>query len=218
MCKQFVTDTLHKTLSASGILGIVDYNFYPWGNAYYNTTKCGTSSYDKQVGMTCWEKECGVDNPDDDCFKGTILCQHGDEECKWNRYEACAVAMNAENTMAYVNFTYCIEKSRFPRVKDCAEGANIDVSKLEACFNGAEGDAAQAKMAHATASLTPAHLGTPWVLVDGVVLNDPSTLLSSICSAYKGTKPAGCSGQVLGAKARLIKHKRKIGLDINKFC
>jgi len=217
MCKSFVTDTLKTTLDAEGILDIISYNFYPWGNAYYNTTKCGTSSYDKQVGMTCWEQECGGESPDADCFQGTVLCQHGDDECKWNRYEACAVHMNKENTMAFANFTYCLESARFqPNVKHCANYANIDAEKLEDCFNGEMGDTANAEMAKATASLSPAHLGTPWVLVDGVVLNDPSTLLSSICSAYKGIKPAGC--HQTGARARLIKPDRKTGLDMKSLC
>jgi len=216
MCKSFVTDTLHTTLEAEGILDIIDYNFYPWGNAYFNTTKCGTSSYDKQVGMTCWEQQCGGESPDADCFQGTVLCQHGDDECKWNRYEACAVHLNKENTMTFVNFTYCIESARFPNVKHCANYANIDAEKLEDCFNGEMGDIANAEMAKATTNLSPSHLGTPWVLVDGVVLNDPSTLLSSICSAYKGVKPASC--HQTGARARLITPDRKTGIDMKNFC
>lgn len=76
-----MSTALNKTLSAEGVLDAIDFTFYPWGNAYYNTSKCGTSGYDKQVGMTCWVKECGGDNPPQDCFKGDVLCQHGDGEC-----------------------------------------------------------------------------------------------------------------------------------------
>ena len=38
---------LNKTLSAEGVYGIIDYKFYPWGNGYVNTTKCGGKSYEK---------------------------------------------------------------------------------------------------------------------------------------------------------------------------
>jgi len=207
MCKQFVTGPLNQTLGASGLLDIMEYNFYPWGNAYYNTSQCGTSSYNKQVGMTCWEKECGygAQNPPADCFTGTILCQHGDEECQWNRWEACAVATNSNDVLKFSMFANCVESGGyFTTAKKCAEANGLDWDKLNECYNGSAGDEAQKSMAQATANLNPAHLGTPWVIVNGVVLDDPSTLLQSVCAAYDGAKPAGCSG------ARLIQHSKRI--------
>jgi hypothetical protein len=67
-------------------------------------------------------------------------------------------------SQAFANFTYCLESARFqPNVKHCANYANIDAEKLEDCFNGEMGDTANAEMAKATASLSPAHLGKGFV-------------------------------------------------------
>merc|ERR1719216_512436 len=130
MCKDFVHQSLNETLTATGVADIVDYNFYPWGNAYYNTSECGTSSYDKAKGMTCWEADCGGDSPSADCYKGDILCQHGSEECLLNKIEACAVYLFPDNVMGVAEFTYCLETEFMPTYRKCAESTGLDYPKI----------------------------------------------------------------------------------------
>lgn len=45
---------------------------------------------------------------------------------------------------------------------------------------------------NAGASATPKHDYVPWVLVDNTLLSNTNALLSTICSAYTGPKPASC--------------------------
>ena len=66
---------------SEGANDIVNLIFVPWGNAYVNTTKCGTADYSKQA-MYCWIEQCGKNAAaDDECFdESKKICQHGDEE------------------------------------------------------------------------------------------------------------------------------------------
>lgn len=54
---------MKETFAAEGVPAIMNFTFFPWGNAYYNTSQCGTNYFDKQRGMYCWLKECGGQNP-----------------------------------------------------------------------------------------------------------------------------------------------------------
>jgi len=193
MCKSFVTTTLNKTLTAPGIMDVVDYSYYPWGNAYYNTSECGTPEYDKMVGMKCWLSHCGGKTRDADCFMGKVMCQHGELECLVNKIEACAIHLYDDDVKGTTEFVYCMENKEGPEYKACAQSAGLDADAIGACVKSDEGDKANAAMAMATAILQPAHLGTPWVIVNGTTLDDPSTLLEAICEAYNGSfKPDAC--------------------------
>ena len=75
---------LQKVLAAQGVLAAIDYHFFPWGNAYYNTSSCGGPSFDKEK-MFCWVKQCGGTAPPAGCFSGVKLCQHGEPEVRAHR-------------------------------------------------------------------------------------------------------------------------------------
>lgn len=171
----------------------MDYLMVPWGNAYYNTSKCGSGSFDKDK-MYCWIGECGVESPPEDCFKGPEICQHGEDECKADLIEACTIGLNPD-VAAYGPFVGCFEgvhQSIPSAAKGCAESVGLDFDAIAACVSGPAGQAYNTANAKRTAAVGTGRKGTPWVVVNGQALEDPDTLLSAVCDAYTGTKPAGC--------------------------
>lgn len=186
---------MYDTLSAEGVADILDFNMYPWGNAYFNTSSCATSYYDKPTGLYCWIKRCNVDSPADDCFDGPIWCQHGEQECYDNRLEGCVIHFSPEPA-TYNVFMHCYEDSE--SVDACASKAGFsssEVASIKSCATAGNklGDSLEVANAKATIQLGMSKLGTPWVLVNGKYLEDPDSLLQTVCSEYTGSAPAGCN-------------------------
>lgn len=205
MCIAAATGKVNVTLSAPGILDIVDFDFVPFGNAYYSKVT-GNTSYDRGPGMTSWLEQCGMGKTDvsPDCFEGPILCQHGPNECQGNLIEGClkTVLPKAKDYWPWIS---CFEGQDIDRVpgsgsplkamKACNQKHMRDVSKMAAldkCINTpAAAHAVSVANAKPTAALIPAHEGTPWILINGKDY-DGDDVLGTVCKAYKGPKPAGC--------------------------
>lgn len=186
---------MKETFAAAGVPNIMNFTFYPWGNAYFNTTTCGTDGFDKQNGMYCWIKECGVASPPADCFKGKKWCQHGGDECQADTIEGCVIK-HYPDPATYMKFMVCFEgehEAKESAAEGCAKSSGMEFSTISSCVNGPEGDAVDAVNAMATAKYGTGRLGTPWVVVNGKALQDPEKLLKTVCNAYTGTKPAGCN-------------------------
>ncbi|KAG2275548.1 hypothetical protein Bca52824_058103 [Brassica carinata] len=95
----------------------------------------------------------------------TVICQHGEEECKLNAIEACAVR-------TWPNPTYGGEKA----IRDCYSG---DISKNLIL--------AYAKQ---TLNLKPKKKYVPWVTVNSMPLYDNyDDFVVQVCKAYKGRSP-----------------------------
>jgi len=157
--------------------------------------------------MYCWIKECGVASPPAECFNQTtseILCQHGENECLANRIEACANSM-AQNATDSVQFTTCFEglfEMSWLTDNNAVTGASskclgeslsyVNPVMFASCVEGAEGQKLDRVNAAATAKYGTSRQGTPWVTVNGEVLQDPTSLLKAVCAAYDGPKPSGC--------------------------
>lgn len=186
-----------QTLSAPGVAAILDFTMVPWGNAYFNTTLCGTTIYEKEPkGMYCWVKQCNVANPPSDCFSGFTWCQHGDDECAANRLEACVINYFPDPAK-YYKFMSCYEDGSSSFQK-CASAAGIPkqaMNSIQACSQDGSriGDSLQVANAKATAKLGSSKLGTPWVIVNGKYLDEPDNLLQTVCSEYTGPTPKGCA-------------------------
>jgi len=192
----------------AGIDAIMDFEFFPWGNAYWNgvTNPVNTSYYHCWVwGDVCGAaKHTGGPNPlypnnlSPKCYPpngGALINQHGPNEGKANLYEGCAKVLYPTN---YWDFVVCYEAAGISRsdpaspttlMQKCAGSVGMDANKIEACAaNDKQATAINVANAKATNALNPAHTGTPWITINGQSAN-VGELLEQVCKAYKGTAP-----------------------------
>jgi len=133
---------------------------------------------------------------------GSFTCQHGAGECETDAMELCvqyklAGDINAittgETSLAAWPFILCMEEAEgVPSMgQTCYESTMnstaISWSTISSCAQD-EYDAVQTQAMNAT----PKHDYVPWVLVDGVVLENSNLLQKAICDAYTGTPPESC--------------------------
>jgi len=172
------------------------YSMIPFGNAYYNTSKCASPAYNKSK-MFCWINQCQGDSPPPECFAGKPVCQHGPTECAANLIEACAMHLYPEVSM-YSQFVGCWEGDYHTNASSlgpCARYYRLDDKKIEACAAN-ETLARELTVANAkrTLKLGASKLGTPWVLVDGDPLKPEElpVLKQIVCNRMEDPKPKGC--------------------------
>lgn len=193
-------------LTAAGVLSILNFTFVPWGNEYFAAVT-GNTTYDRET-VPYWLETCGmgVTAPPAGCFEGKILCQHGENECAVNTIEGCAIKAFGGDVKQYWPLITCLEgmsishtdpKAPDAALNSCAKTLGWSAATLAAvqgCVDSpSEAAAVKVANAKATAALVPAHLGTPWILVNGEVYDDSTgTLLEAVCGNYTGAKPAGC--------------------------
>ena len=119
----------------------------------------------------------------------TFECQHGEKECYGNFVELCA-QKHFSDEEAW-KMILCEETSTDfsdEGVAACAKEAGIDAAVILECAKGTEGPLLHLE----AADKTPRdHKWVPWVVVDGKV-RDREPILTMICDAYKGEKPASC--------------------------
>lgn len=179
---------------AYGVSAIVNMQHHPWGNSYFRTQACGGGPYSSTT-RHCWATTCvESSHPPADCFAdlSTIVVQHGQTEYEVNRLQACAKSITADDedwATRYWPYNVCIEEAYRTSASDsCAKAAGIPTDTLNACFQGAQGDAIMVAEAMATVD----HAGTPTIMVNGKVISSASAVLREVCSAYLGPKPQGC--------------------------
>jgi len=186
-----------------------------WGNAYYNTTVCGRSEYVRNQ-VFCWDAECNVIDPDEQCFdmeKSKIMCQHGDMECLGNLIESCAAVLatgEPNRELASYNFHNCsstayqkswrtnqelMEKGMFACAREIGYSFAANVQE---CYDRGQKDGRMWQMyAKATISLGSARSAAPYTLINGKALADDTTVIQAVCDAYDGVKPPVCSSSAL---------------------
>lgn len=98
---ELVAETVAKVRQQPGVSSAVDFEYIPFGNAYWLTDSCGgvrapplcngstACLYNASV-RTCFSGACGGGAPPSTCFSGAPNCQHGASECRGNRIQACA--------------------------------------------------------------------------------------------------------------------------------
>merc|ERR1719422_835059 len=174
----------------------------PWGNAYCETKGCANDHPGDYSATTrqCWNKKCDpAGSPASDCFSCipsmTWTCQHGKDECKGNSYMGCAINTTVTKN-SWWNFSFCFEgqhEGDLAHAEECAKFAGYDYNKLSSCVTSITGsNIAEMNARH---TCTRPHSGTPTIFANGqeIIGHTANDLLDAICSAYTGTKPAGCN-------------------------
>lgn len=174
----------------------VNFHYVAWGNAYFSTEVCGSGPYSPQQ-RECWYDHCIVSSNDDDqaCFSGNTVYQHSEKEGIIDIYESCVMdLMGLDEAMA---FTYCCEG---PRMDDDSMSAHdlmafcllddLDTAMIQKCYE-TNGHAIEVR----NAKQTPKHHGVPYVVVDGISLEDPLNITNVICEKLKeaGEYPSVCT-------------------------
>ena len=140
-CQSLVAGDLNKTLTAEGVIDILDFDFVSFGNAYYLQSECpGYPNYDRTDGVACYQKKCGVQSPPAECFEGTIACQHGDIECAGNVLQSCVKDVVDSDVRAYMDFNYCFEAAySSPNAGElCASAVGISWNNVSSCVEDPE--------------------------------------------------------------------------------
>ncbi|GMI56693.1 hypothetical protein ScalyP_jg7637 [Parmales sp. scaly parma] len=191
-CQSLVAGDLNDVLTAEGVVEILDFDFVSFGNAYYLQSECpGFPEYDRQDGVACYQKKCSVDSPPSECFTGTIVCQHGADECAGNILQNCVKSLYPDPT-TYMSFNTCYESS-YPNGESCATG-DMSWADIQSCVN--DSDKVNGLMVAAAQETVKLLIpGTPSVYLNGESVNT-RLLLKQVCKAYTGTPPVGCSSKV----------------------
>jgi len=145
---------------------------------------------------------------------GTIAntkCQHGPPECKTMMVYACNKYGAGASADGHAKYVECFDQllmKTFPAglpegsvnltfaeygLKTCATQLSLDYDALDECSSGPEGE----KYFAMEGKKTPAHMGVPFVTINGGPIlynNQTLNLITEVCKAYTGSpKPAACA-------------------------
>uniref|UniRef100_A0A7N0TH26 Gamma-interferon-inducible lysosomal thiol reductase n=1 Tax=Kalanchoe fedtschenkoi TaxID=63787 RepID=A0A7N0TH26_KALFE len=129
---------------------------------------------------------------------GTVVCQHGEWECKLNKVEACAIDA-LPGVKGQFSFIFCVEdlvnKGQYTEWEQCLSSVEVDPEPITNCYSGQRGDELIALNAAKTGALKPPHEFVPWVTVKEEPLYYKfEDYIEYVCKAYKGpNRPAKCS-------------------------
>jgi len=210
-CLKFLTETLPPIMNTPGMVGLVDFVGHPFGNAYYATPECGGAPYNMNIRL-CWEKLCGrpkMGFQSPTCYRGELVCQHGEFECKLNRAASCMKQLLPTDPLKYFAFDTCLAKGA---VQAGATGTEAQLAATcgaqtgapwipdgQNCWTGVAvngiiaGDGAI--LAQQEASMTPVHKVVPYVELNGVAIDDNNNLLHDICVASQIPPVVNAPGQ-----------------------
>ncbi|XP_013708206.2 gamma-interferon-responsive lysosomal thiol protein-like isoform X2 [Brassica napus] len=109
--------------------------------------------------------------------KLTVTCQHGEEECKLNAIEACAIRTWPDPNVHYW-FIRCIENDTTNWESSCFTKYG-GKKAIKDCYTSDLSKTLILGYANQTLSLKPKHIYVPWVTVNGKPQYE-------VCKAYKG--------------------------------
>jgi interferon gamma-inducible protein 30 len=128
---------------------------------------------------------------------GTMVCQHGQDECDLNIIQTCAIRLWPK-VSDWFPFIYCLESldrsSAAKQWPSCVHSAKLDLAPLRECYESPLGARLELEFAAETDRLQPPHKYVPWVLVNGEPLYESyQDVATYVCKAYQGNKPPVCS-------------------------
>ena len=109
--------------------------------------------------------------------------------------ETCAIHFYPKEH-DHMDFIVCFE-DKFDMhwektLKECGKVAKIPEDKVQEIAKCVRGDLGN-KLEHQMALRTGPHQSVPWILIDGKLnMDTEKDLLTPVCNAYLGTKPAAC--------------------------
>ncbi|KAI6228159.1 GILT-like protein F37H8.5 [Aphelenchoides besseyi] len=147
---------------------------------------------------------------------GTITCQHGDNECKINKHEDCALHFLHPNDR--IPYIYCLEL-KLKQGTDFEKASKACFTKLDVgphiydlihhCELGKKGQKLQLVSADRTENIFPdKHQFVPHLLFQNVSLMDAQGLIRdlplTLCGWIEGEKPDVCGG--IGSRESMRSH------------
>ena len=129
-----------------------------------------------------------------------VICQHGEAECDANLYQECASALFPSSL--YISFYACLfdqlpmghSDERFGRsvFRECAWKARMDPDPIQECHD----HHAWWALSKAAAA-TPPRKGVPWVVLNGLHVDESQDLVAQVCNLYQqaGGHFDGCASR-----------------------
>ncbi|GMN40403.1 hypothetical protein TIFTF001_009634 [Ficus carica] len=127
---------------------------------------------------------------------GSVVCQHGEDECLLNTIEACTISVYPD-VYSHFRFIHCVERltleNKHTEWTKCFQMTNLGTQPID-CYNSGYGNVIEDRYAQETAKLNPAHRFVPWVVVNNQpIQEDYQNFMAYICKAYRGSpKPEAC--------------------------
>jgi interferon gamma-inducible protein 30 len=130
-----------------------------------------------------------------------LNCQHGPDECQYNRYINCAQKYATDQNQ-WFPYVKCLAQdlgSIKNTYSQCATDNGLNAAQLDTCANGDIGAELEAAAGKATEALSPNLTFVPWIVVNGVSIGSSfEELQRYVCAATTDIdkRPAACSDLV----------------------
>ncbi|CAH0553474.1 unnamed protein product [Brassicogethes aeneus] len=132
---------------------------------------------------------------------GTLefICQHGEGECKGNRYHGCVLDLNPiDKASSYIACDLAADDpSDDKALKQCANETDISWTDLKKCVDSGKADEIMAKYGERTNSARPPIPGVPTTFFNDVydeeLSDDAYTSFVTVVCSFLDNEPAACN-------------------------
>jgi len=182
-CIEFINNTLAPMWANKDIRPHLNITVNPYGNAM------SIPMANVSAGYKFWHAETTGTG-----FDYVHVCQHGSDECLGNLIQACAISMVEKEK--YMDMVFCmaakpdwsIEKASY----ECMVSAGVPHDQVKECATSARGNKLYADLGRKTDAV-PGRQGTPWIMIDGINLQNVTDLMRTVCTGIGDAGPTSCS-------------------------